>query len=256
MAITDPDKAARPVALRSLTEARVQLGRFGAGLPTRAAQAFLLDHARAREAVWSAADWDALASSLPDIAAEPVRVASRAQDRSTYLRRPDLGRRLSSGSAEALAGIGRDADIVLIVGDGLSARAVELNAPPLIGALVSRLKPRGLSLAPVILAAQARVALGDAVAEIVGAKISIMLIGERPGLSAAGSLGVYLTYAPKIGTPDSGRNCISNIRSGGLSIDAAADAVVALVQDMMRAGVSGIALKDRLEHVPICNSAE
>lgn len=232
----------RPLDLRQLTEARVQLGRFGAGLPTRAAQAFLLDHARAREAVWTAANWDALTERLADLPVEIVRVDSAAPDRSGYLRRPDLGRQLSERSAEALAGLRRGCDIAIIVGDGLSASAVDINAGPLIRSLWGRLEQQALSVAPVILASQARVAIGDPIGQILDAKVSIVLIGERPGLSAADSLGVYITYAPKPGTPDSRRNCISNIRGGGLSIDSAADAVVDLVRDMMRTETSGVAL--------------
>jgi ethanolamine ammonia-lyase large subunit/ethanolamine ammonia-lyase small subunit len=134
----------------------------------------------------------------------------------------------------------------IIVGDGLSATAVAFNAAPLVSALHERFVARGLSLAPIILAAQARVALSDPIGELLRTRVAIMLIGERPGLSAADSLGVYLTCEPTIGTPDSRRNCISNIRDGGLSIEKAADEVLALAMEMLSTGVSGTGLKDAL----------
>lgn len=251
MAKTDLDKdTAQPIDLKQMTDARVLLGRFGAGLPTRAAQSFLLDHARARQAVWSEVDWSSLRANLSDLGLEMVRVESQAQDRSIYVRRPDLGRKLSQGSTEQLAGLRSTKDVVIVVADGLSASAIDINATPLLRAITSRLASRNLSVAPIVLASQARVALADAVAENLGAKISIMLIGERPGLSAADSVGAYVTYAPIPGTPDSRRNCISNIRDGGLSIDGAADAVVGLVLDMLKTGISGVGLKDALARLP------
>jgi ethanolamine ammonia-lyase small subunit len=247
----DPVKeTARSVDLRQMTEARVLLGRFGAGLPTRAAQSFLLDHARARQAVWSAVDWASLRANLADLKIGTVDVESQAGDRGTYIRRPDLGRKISPQSAERLAGIGPGCDVVIVVADGLSASAIDVNAAPLVRAIIERLSSRRLSIAPLILASLARVALGDPVAEIVGARLSIMLIGERPGLSAADSLGVYMTYLPKSGTPDSRRNCISNIRNGGLSVDNAADAIVSLVVEILKTAISGVALRDAVAALP------
>ena len=236
--------------LRQMTEARVRLGRFGAGLPTRAAQSFLLDHARARQAVWSEVDWESLRGSLADLGLGAVKVESEAGDRGTYLRRPDLGRKLSPESAKRLAGVRPDCDVVIVVADGLSARAIDSNAASLVRALVGRLSSRQLVVAPLMFAAQARVALADSVAEILRARVSIMLIGERPGLSAADSLGVYMTCTPKMGTPDSRRNCISNIRSGGLGVDAATEAVMSLVGNMLRTGISGIGLREALAGLP------
>lgn len=244
-------KPAVPFDLRKMTQARVSLGRFGAGLPTSAAQAFLLDHARARQAVWSEVDWLSVRDGLAGLDTGMIEVESQAPDRATYVRRPDLGRKLSLQAAERLAGIRSDYDILIVVADGLSASAIGTNAGPLTRAIVERLSALHLSIAPLVLASQARVALGDPVSEIAGARISIMIIGERPGLSAADSLGVYVTYAPRPGTPDSRRNCISNIRSGGLAIDSAADGVASLVADMLRTGISGVGLKDavaRLSH--------
>jgi ethanolamine ammonia-lyase small subunit len=247
MSKTDLEReTVRAVDLRQMTEARVRLGRFGAGLPTRAAQSFLLDHARARQAVWSEVDWESLRGSLADLGLGAVKVESEARDRSTYLRRPDQGRKLSPGSAERLAGVRPDCDVVIVVADGLSARAIDSNAASLVRAVVGRLSSRQLVVAPLMFAAQARVALADPVAEILRARLSIMLIGERPGLSAADSLGVYMTCSPKTGTPDSRRNCISNIRSGGLGVDAATEAVMSLVGNMLRTGISGVGLRDAL----------
>jgi ethanolamine ammonia-lyase small subunit len=133
---------------------------------------------------------------------------------------------------------------VIVVADGLSSNAVEINATPLIEALQARLKALSLSIAPIVLAQNARVALADPVGDALGAKLSIILIGERPGLSAADSLGAYITYDPKSGTPDSRRNCISNIRDSGMSIAGGADAITALVKAMLQTGISGVTLRD------------
>jgi ethanolamine ammonia-lyase small subunit len=243
-------KATASFDLRQMTEARVRLGRFGAGLPTQAAQSFLLDHARARQAVWSAVDWVSLRASLTDLNLGIVEVESQAGDRATYIRRPDLGRKLSLQAAARLADTRSDCEIVIVVADGLSAGAIEVNAVPLVRAIVERLSARQLSIAPLVLASQARVALGDPIAEIVRAETSIVIIGERPGLSAADSAGVYVTFLPQSGTPDSRRNCISNIRDGGLTIDDAADGVASLVADMRKAGISGVGLKEALMALP------
>jgi len=160
------------------------------------------------------------------------------------------GRKLSLQAAGRLAGVCSDYDILIVVADGLSASAIDTNAVPLARAIVALLSARQLSMAPLVLASQARVALGDPIAEIVGARISIVIIGERPGLSAADSVGVYVTSSPRPGTPDSRRNCISNIRAGGLAIDRAADGVASLVADMLITGISGIGLKDALVGLP------
>jgi ethanolamine ammonia-lyase small subunit len=232
------------VDLREMTDARVSLGRFGAGIPTRAAQAFLLDHARARQAVWSEVDRGAIGTVMTDLGFAVVEVESLAVDRSTYVRRPDLGRKLAETSAVQLSALAGNADVAIIVADGLSASAVSINAVAMVRALAELLTADGLTIAPIVLAAQARVAIGDPVGEALGAKLTIVLIGERPGLSASDSLGAYITYDPKTGTADSRRNCISNIREGGMSITAAAHAATGLARDMLRTGISGIGLKD------------
>ena len=229
-------------AIAAVTSARLSLGRAGAAVPTRTELAFLLDHARARAAVWSEVDWDRLAAALEASGMASVRVASAAPDRATYVRRPDLGRRLADGTALELSSNA----VALVVGDGLSATAVTLNAAALAAALSRRLGP----LSPVVLAERARVALGDPIGVALGARVVVVLIGERPGLSASDSLGAYLTYAPAPGTPDSRRNCVSNIRDGGLPIERAADVIATLVAAMLSARLSGVALQPHLPALP------
>lgn len=250
--VIEPSTSEERLDLRQMTDARVSLGRHGAGLPTRAQLSFLLDHARAREAVWTSVDRTALTDRLNRLGLSVVEVHSMASDRSIYVRRPDLGRLLEAASADRLkqAGAGKGYDVAIVVADGLSSSAVDLNAVPLIEALVPKLSVLNLSAAPIVLANQARVALGDPVGEALGAKLTIVLVGERPGLSAADSLGAYITYGPKQGNPDSGRNCISNIREGGLPIREAAEIISKLIGDMMKTRVSGVALKSAVAKLP------
>ena len=222
---------------RHATRARIGLGRAGDAVPVQAHLNFQLSHAKARDAVHGAVDWDVLAEQMP----QPViRVKSQAGDRSTYLRRPDLGRQLDVDSAKLL--IKGDWDVVLVVGDGLSAAAVQHWAVQVVWAVHMRLS--GLKMAPLVLAEQARVALGDPIGEALGAKLAVMLIGERPGLSVADSLGIYMTYGPKAGLRDSSRNCLSNIHAHGLSPAAAADKLVWLMTQSLRLGLSGVGLKE------------
>lgn len=241
--------AAQPVTadpwthLAGLTPARLALGRSGASLPTRAVLALGLAHARARDAVHAAMDENELAAGLGALGLETCRVESAAPDRATYLRRPDDGRRLSAGSRALLAGREAEgADIAILVGDGLSAAAVDLNALALVSALLPRLS--GRRLAPVVLAQQARVALGDEVGALLRARLVLVLIGERPGLSAADSLGAYLTFGPAPGLTDAARNCVSNIRPGGLGPEAAAAKIAWLIDRALALSLTGVALKD------------
>ncbi|GGA99574.1 ethanolamine ammonia-lyase light chain [Brucella endophytica] len=229
-------------ALRPATEARIALGRSGTGLPTAAVQAFLLDHARAREAVWRPLDVEAVERELISFGVTVVHVASWAKDRAEYLRRPDLGRRLSPDHSLALGEREKEVDVALIVADGLSATAVERNAAPLVAALLPLLQGQGLTMGPIVLATQARVALGDDVGVALKARVTVMLIGERPGLSAVDSLGAYLTHAPQTNLPDSRRNCISNIRDGGLPIAEAASRIAMLISAMLKQATSGVTL--------------
>lgn len=236
-------KRADLVDLREMTDARVALGRFGSGIPTRAMQTFLLDHARARDAVWSKVDYPALDEALADLPVGRIKVDSQASDRGSYVKRPDLGRMLSVSSQQSLAGVAHGFDVVIVVADGLSSSAVDINAAPLVSGLVERLSGRNLSIGPVVIARQARVAIGDPIGETLGAKITIVLIGERPGLSAADSLGAYITHSPRSGTADSLRNCVSNIRDGGLPIPDAAETIVGLIAQMLATGISGVGMK-------------
>ncbi|MGW1465122.1 ethanolamine ammonia-lyase subunit EutC [Streptomyces sp. NPDC002308] len=231
--------------LRRHTPARVGLGRTGHALPLRHLLEFQAAHALARDAVHRAVDFDALRTGLTGHPVAEVR--SAAPDRAAYLRRPDLGRRLHPDDGPRLAGLPGGGTLVVIA-DGLSATAVQLHALPLLEALVPLLGGDGGSGAgreavPVVLASQARVALGDEIGERVGARLVLVLIGERPGLSAADSLGVYLTYGPRTGRRDAERNCVSNIHPpAGLGYRAAAHTVASLVAGAERLGLSGVAL--------------
>ncbi len=234
-----------------LTPARLGLGRAGSGLPTRAVLAFEGAHALARDAVLGSLDRDALAASLAPLGLDTVLVDSAAPDRAIYLRRPDFGRRLSRASRTVLAARPRaPVDVAVVVADGLSARAAATNALPLLGHLVPLLRARSLAIGPFVLAGQARVALGDEVGAQLGARLVLVLIGERPGLSAADSLGAYLTFDPRIGRTDAERNCVSNIRVGGLPPADAAVKLSWLIGQAFALGLSGVALKDESTPAP------
>jgi len=231
--------------LRRLTPARIALGRAGPALPTREVLAFALDHARARDAVHLPFNADAVAAQIEAMGLPTRTVASAAADRATYLRRPDLGRRLAPGERDRLAAsLPRGADIAIVVADGLSSAAVHAHAAPLIAALVPRLRQAGSSLAEIVLARQARVALGDEIGEALAAGIVVLLVGERPGLSSPDSLGAYITFAPRVGRTDAERNCVSNIRPAGLDYAAAAHRIAWLTGAALTLGASGVALKD------------
>lgn len=231
--------------LTRLTPARIALGRVGASLPTREVLEFSLAHARARDAVHAEFDADELARKIEALGWPTLQVASSAPDRATYLRRPDLGRSLDEASRERLAKSDPSGvDLAIVVADGLSATAVHGQAMRLLLAFHPHVLRAGWSTAPIILARQARVALGDEIGELLGARLTILLVGERPGLSSADSLGVYLTYAPRRGRSDAERNCISNIRDAGLPPDQAAFKIAWLVDQALSLGLTGVALKD------------
>ncbi len=224
------------IRLRDFTPARVGLGRAGSSLQTRELLDFQLAHARARDAVHARLDPASLL--LPG-----VTVASAAPDRTTYLRRPDLGRKLSDESRARLRGlVSGPCDAVFVVADGLSALAVHRHAKALLDDVVPRLQ--GWQLAPLVIAEQARVAIGDDVGQILDARLAVVLIGERPGLSSPDSLGVYLTWDPKPGRTDAERNCISNIRAEGLSYAVAGQKLIFLMTEARRRRLSGVMLKD------------
>lgn len=229
--------------LARLTPARVALGRSGASLPTPALLAFGLDHARARDAVHAAFDIEALKAALATGDTPVLSVQSQARDRADYLKRPDLGRLLDIPSRDHLQSVATTpVDIAFVLGDGLSPGAVAVQAPALLHALKARLG--GLRFAPPVIACGARVALGDEIGTILKARLVIMLIGERPGLSTPESLGAYLTFSPRPGLTDADRNCVSNIHAAGLSCDAAAQRISWLATAALARGVTGVALKD------------
>lgn len=236
--------AERWAQLSVLTPARIGLGRAGASLPTREVLRFGLAHAQARDAVHERLRPDDLAADIAALGLETMQVESAALSREAYLRRPDLGRALSQQSRAALPSRQGAFDLAIVIGDGLSATAIHRNVAPLLAALLPLLRARNLALAPVAIAMQARVALGDEVGERLGARLVAMLIGERPGLSSPDSLGVYLTFAPRRGLTDEARNCISNIRPGGLGYQEAAFRLAWLVGEGLRRSVTGVELKD------------
>ncbi|MBX9990784.1 ethanolamine ammonia-lyase subunit EutC [Phreatobacter oligotrophus] len=231
--------------LAALTPARIGLGRTGSAQTTAETLRFALAHATARDAVHTPFDADRVASDIAALGLATLVAESAADNRQTYLLRPDLGRRLSADSRDRILALAADpVDLALVVGDGLSSSAVHAHACAMVAALLPHVRREGWSLAPVVVARQARVALGDEIGEILGARLVLMLIGERPGLSTPDSLGIYLTHAPRIGRNDGERNCISNIHGAGLSPDIAAFKAAWLMREALARRLTGVALKD------------
>jgi ethanolamine ammonia-lyase small subunit len=227
-------------ALRRHTAARIGLGRVGASMPTAELLRFGLAHAAARDAVHGALDGAALAGALQAQGFDALQVSSMAPDRQAYLLRPDLGRSLHPDSRALLQQAPR-ADIALVIADGLSAQAATRHALPV--AMLLRAALGGWP-APVIVAQQGRVALGDDIGAALGARLAIVMLGERPGLSSPDSLGIYLTWSPRPGRMDSERNCISNVRPAGLDYAAAARKLYFLMTQALLRQTSGVMLKD------------
>jgi ethanolamine ammonia-lyase small subunit len=245
--LKEPAAPSRSIGdLKTLTPARVALGRSGASLPTSALLGFTLDHARARDAVHAAFDAPALIAGLGVLGLRATSVTSRASSRREYLGRPDLGRRLDPDSAQRLAGLADVAPdrLAIVIGDGLSPTAVHAHALSLMRELLPRLAADRIDIGSFVVATGARVALGDEIGGILRAKLVAVLIGERPGLSAPDSLGAYLTFAPKIGRTDADRNCVSNIHRAGLSYDEAAFKIAWLIERGLGRNITGVALKD------------
>ena len=226
--------------LRRHTRARIGLGRAGNALPTHRQLELTAAHARARDAVHIPLDRAPLTRQLRELGlGEPLTIASAAPDRATYLRRPDLGRRPAPGATLPQSG----ADLGIALCDGLSASALAAHGAALVRAIRAALP--GLSVAPPVIATQARVALGDHIGAQLGVTTMLVVIGERPGLSAADSLGVYLTHRPRPSRTDAQRNCVSNIRPPhGMSYEHAARVIATLVDGARRLGSSGVGLKD------------
>lgn len=264
--------------LKQYTDSRIALGRVGCSVPTKPLLKFQLDHAEAKDAVLQDLDVDALVvklsdhchSSIVELDLELVvdgldqinnqddqvsdnltilKVTSQAQDKSKYLKRPDWGRLLSTESAKQLGIFGKDKsyDVAIVMGDGLSARAIAENAPKLVAELISLFKEKGWTIAPLVIATGSRVALGDEVAERLHAKMLVMLIGERPGLSSPDSLGIYYTWEAQSSSHDAMRNCISNVRNAGLPTRVAASRLLALMEKSYELKLSGVDLKDEQE---------
>jgi ethanolamine ammonia-lyase small subunit len=244
-------------SMRKLTTARIAIGRTGGSMLTAERLDFLLAHARARDAVLAPFDPVALASELSELAPRaPLILESAARDRAEYLQRPDLGRQLSPASRRLLTEQVEPAcDIAIIVSDGLSTLASQTQATPLLAALIPLLTGSGWSIGTLSVARHARVAFQDEVGEILRARISLMLLGERPGLGSADSLGAYFTYNPKVGRTDADRNCISNIRKGGLPPPDAAWKLHSLLTQSRDLAMSGVALKDETSGMLTGNQA-
>ncbi|WP_283147663.1 ethanolamine ammonia-lyase subunit EutC [Silvimonas soli] len=235
-------------ALRQLTPARIALGRAGISQPTAVQLAFQLDHARARDAVHAPLPVEAVRAAIAALGFDTLALHSAAADRHVYLQRPDLGRRLDDASAALLA-TNYSApdparyDIAFVVADGLSSLAIERHAAPLLDKMRQAL-PASSRIAPVCVVEQGRVAIGDEIGEALGARIVVVMIGERPGLSSPDSMGLYLTWAPRRGLTDAARNCISNVRLAGLSYDEAARRLCYLLREAQARQLSGVLLKD------------
>ncbi|MBH3421633.1 ethanolamine ammonia-lyase subunit EutC [Pseudomonas gessardii] len=237
--------------LRRLTPARIALGRTGTSIPTGAQLDFQFAHAQARDAVHLPFDHAELSRQMAERGRDSLLLHSAAPDRHSYLQRPDLGRRLSDESAQAL----RDyalanpggVDLAVVVADGLSALAVHKHTAPFLTRMEEQTHAEGWSLSPVILVEQGRVAVADEIGQLLGAKMVVILIGERPGLSSPDSLGLYFTYNPKVGLTDAYRNCISNVRLEGLSYGMAAHRLLYLMREACRRQLSGVNLKDEAQ---------
>jgi ethanolamine ammonia-lyase small subunit len=232
--------------LSRFTAARIALGRAGGSVRTQTLLDFRLAHARAKDAVELPFDADVLAKELAAAGLDSARLETEAADRRSYLQRPDFGRKLRAESRAALSAL-RGAlgirDLCVVVSDGLSALAAARQAAPLLRELVPLLTRQGLTLFPIFIAPYARVKLADEVGELLGARQSLILLGERPGLSSPDSLGAYVTFGPREACTDADRNCVSNIRDEGLPCPEAAAALAELIVESGRRQLSGVALK-------------
>jgi len=242
--------------LRLLTAARIGLARSGASLATPPLLEFRLAHARARDAVHARLDEARLCADLAALGAPVLVVASAVRDRAEYLMRPDLGRQLAPEADATLAPHAGGHDVAFVITDGLSARAVERHAGPLLARLLPQLQSDAWHIAPLTIVRQGRVAIGDAVAQRLRARMVVILIGERPGLTAPDSMGAYLTWQPRPQTTDAERNCISNIRPEGVAPPDAAAKVLHLMRAMRTRQLSGVALKDETELMLIRGNSE
>ena len=237
--------------LRQLTGARIGLARSGASLATAPLLQFALAHAQARDAVHETLDEAKLAEALEALDLPVLNVASAASDRQQYLMRPDLGRRLAEHADAVLASYQGPYDVAFVIADGLSARAVQTHAAPVLRDIIPALLREDRRIAPLVIARQARVALGDEIATALKANAVVVLIGERPGLSSPDSMGAYLAWRPHAGTTDADRNCISNIRPHGVGYADAAFKIIALLRAMRTRQLSGVMLKEESDRLAL-----
>ncbi|WP_421827218.1 ethanolamine ammonia-lyase subunit EutC [Larkinella sp.] len=258
-----PDQPDPWAFLQSHTSARIARGRTGHSLPTRALLDFQLDHASARDAVYSELERDALLTQLQTVQQPVLQLHSRAVDRQQYLQRPDLGRKLDEKSLSRLhlhpsglqdltgVGVGGKGspgfDLSIVLVDGLSATAINRHAGTVVSRLAEEIRALGWSLAPLCLVEQGRVAIGDEIAHALQAETVVVLIGERPGLTSPDSMGAYLTFRPQPGLTDESRNCISNIRPEGFPYEAAVQKLLYLLTEMKTRRLSGVLLKDEFD---------
>jgi ethanolamine ammonia-lyase small subunit len=242
-------------SLRRFTSARIALGRAGGSLPTAELLDFALAHAAARDAVHSVLDIPSLIEDLKSIGLPVIVCKTQVPDHVTYLQRPDLGSRLDPASNDVLAGQAKEADLSIVISDGLSAIAARSHAANLLKELIPLLKVDGISLAPLVIAPLARVAVQDEVGHALGSRASLIVLGERPGLGCPDSLGAYLVFHPRPGNTNADRNCVSNIRPAGLPIPAAAATLRYLIGESIRRKISGIQLKDERSALPLPDRA-
>ena len=238
--------------LRQFTDARIGLGRCGTSMPLAECLAFKLAHAKARDAVWQPMQMAWLKEQLAENGHDCLHLASSVTSRGEYLARPDKGRILNDNSRALLTNQSAGFDLCIVVSDGLSARAIHENCPLFIRGFMEIVKRTDLTVAPICLVENGRVAIADEIGSLLSARMSIMLIGERPGLSSPNSLGVYLTYNPRPGTTDASRNCISNIREGGMTVEDGVRKLAYLVEAGLQQGKTGVELKDmmRADYLP------
>ncbi len=233
--------------LRKHTAARIALGHAGVSLPTKELLAFRLAHAQARDAVYSELNKEKISTELSEIGFDYLFVKSSSVSRDEYLKNPNSGKKLDQEFLQKLKQFPSSYDLCFIIGDGLSAVAVNEHSVAVINLLSLKLKKQNWSIAPIIVSEQTRVALTDEIGNLLNANIVVMLIGERPGLSSPDSMGAYITYHPKPGLTDERRNCVSNIRPDGLSYSFAAEKLFYLLTEMNAKKISGVQLKDRQE---------
>lgn len=231
-------------SLKAFTQARIALGRTGTSIPLKESLQFKLAHAYARDAVFAKLNAKKFEDTFNGWHLPYYLLHSKATDRNIFLQRPDLGRRLNEASVQQLISSYHNNQISIVIADGLSATAINQHALPVLKLLLDKLNTDNFSVAPICIAEQARVAIADEIAFLLNAQLSVILIGERPGLTAADSLGAYLTYAPKIGLTDESRNCISNIRPNGLHYKFAVEKIFYLITEAFRLRISGVGLKD------------